>query len=103
MSERTHPNRKVRLVYRHSKPLTKLVVAAAILLSAVTLFCLHRAQESVYTQTVELLEQAQVLESRNKQLEKDIAFLGTNESLEKIAREELGLVQPGTVFFQPEK
>ena len=103
MSERTHPNRRVRLVYRHSKPLTKLVVAAAILLSAVTLFCLRRAQDSVRFQTVELLEQAQVLEDRNRQLEVDIALLGTPLSVEKIAREELGLVQPGTVFFQPEK
>lgn len=103
MSDHRYPYRKVRLVYRHSKPLTKLVVAVAIALSAVTLFSLHHAQRSSLHQMAGLLERAQVLEDRNKQLELDIALLGTSRSVEKIAREELGLVQPGTVFFQPEK
>ena len=41
----------------------------------------------------------QTLEQENEQLQEDISQLGTLESIQKIAREVLDLVLPGTVFF----
>ena len=41
----------------------------------------------------------QALEQENEQLQEDISQLGTLESIQKIAREVLDLVLPGTVFF----
>ena len=55
----------------------------------------HAAKQRV----AELQQQTQTLEQENEQLQEDISQLGTLESIQKIAREVLDLVLPGTVFF----
>ena len=72
MAKIKNPFSRFRLVYRRSKPLTKMVVVAAIVLSMAALISLGEAKD---------------------------AQLGTLESIQKIAREVLDLVLPGTVFF----
>ena len=99
MAKRRNPFSRVRLVYRRSKPLTKMVVAIAIVLSMVALISLGAAQHAAKNRAAELQQQVQELSQKNEALREDISQLGTVESVKKIARELLGLVTPGTVFF----
>ena len=99
MAKRRNPFSRVRLVYRRSKPLTKMVVAVAIVLSMVALISLGVAQHAAKNRAAELQQQVLELTQKNDALREDISKLGTVESVQKIARELLGLVTPGTVFF----
>lgn len=99
MAKRKNPFSRVRLVFRRSKPLTKLVVAVAIVLSMVALISLGVAQHAAKERAAELRQQVLELSQKNAALQEDISMLGTVDSVQKIARELLGLVTPGTVFF----
>lgn len=99
MAKIKNPFSRVRLVYRRSKPLTKMVVAIAIVLSMAALISLGVATHAAQKRAAELQQQVQVLEEKNEALQEDISQLGTIESIQKLARELLDLVMPGTVFF----
>jgi len=99
MARRHNPLSRFRLVYRRSKPLTKAAVAVVIALSIAALISLEAAQNSAEQRAAELYAQAVSLSQENDALRNDIANADTPEGVEKIAREELDLVKPGTVFF----
>ena len=99
MAKRKNPFSRIRLVYRRSKPLTKMVVTVAIVLSMAALISLGIAKHAANQRVNELQKQTQALAQENEQLREDISQLGTLESIQKIAREVLDLVLPGTVFF----
>ncbi len=91
---------RFRLVYRHSSPLLKCVVLAAIVLSIAALLTLRSSILQTRAQTEQLRDHAAVLEQENQQLEKSIAELGTVQSIKRIATQELGLVDPDTTIFE---
>lgn len=99
MAKLKNPFSRVRLVFRRSKPLTKMIVAIAIVLSMVALISLGVATRAAKERAAELQQQVSALEQKNEALQQDISQLGTIESLQKLARELLDLVVPGTVFF----
>ena len=99
MAYRNNPLSRIRLVHRRSKPLTKMAVAVAIILSMAALISLAAAKRSAENQAAALQRQAQALVQENDALRQDISLLGSAESVKKIAQEELDLVMPGTVFF----
>ena len=99
MAKRKNPFSRIRLVYRRSKPLTKMVVTVAIVLSMAALISLGIAKHAANQRVNELQKKTQALAQENEQLQEDISKLGTLESIQKIAREVLDLVMPGTVFF----
>ena len=99
MAKLKNPFSRVRLVFRRSKPLTKMIVAIAIVLSMVALISLGVATRATKERAAELQQQVGALEQENEALQQDISQLGTIESLQKLARELLDLVVPGTVFF----
>ena len=99
MAKIKNPFRRVRLVYRRSKPLTKMVITVAIVLSMAALISLGVAKHNANKRVAELQQQVQELVQKNAALESDISKLGTVEGVQKIARELLDLVMPGTVFF----
>ena len=103
MAKRKNPFSRFRLVYQRSKPLTKVAVAVVIVLSMAALISLGAAQRSAEKRAAEVYADALALVQENDALREDIAMLGTPESVEKIAREELDLVKPGTVFFHTDK
>lgn len=103
MAGRRSPLSRIRLVYHRSKPLTKMAVAVVIILSIAALISLGAAQKSVTARMEELRKDAAALEAENRQLQENISILGTPESVERIAIEELDMVKPGTVFFDPGK
>ena len=103
MAGRHSPLSRIRLVYHRSKPLTKMAVAVVIILSIAALISLGAAQKSATARMEELRKDAAALEAENRQLQENISILGTPESVERIAIEELDMVKPGTVFFDPGK
>ena len=93
---------QVRLVYKRSNNLTKIVVLCAIVLSTVTLVVLGSVINDTRAQADALRAQASRLEQSNSRLESLIDSLGTVAGIQQIAREELGLVDPDSVILTPE-
>ena len=91
---------RFQLQYRRTSTLHKVVIAAAVALSSVTLFSLRLAQWEAEENLAELRRRAAALEQANAEYRQDIDELGTTESIRKIAREELGLVDPDTIIFE---
>ncbi len=101
MAANNNPFRRIRLVYRRSSTLLKCVVLAAILLSTAAMVTLRFTIRQFQDRQQQLALQAAQLEQENRTLTKNIAELGTVESIKRIAREELGLVDPDSQFFVP--
>ena len=93
---------RIKIEYRRSRPLTKMVAVAAIALSMVALLTLSWAKYDVQKQTQEMMGEAARLEQENAQLGQKIDALGSVQSAEQIAQEELGLVSPDTVLIDTE-
>lgn len=98
---RKNPFSHIRLVYRHSSVLVKSVVLAALALSILALVVLRISIQSNQGQQADLQLQAALLEQENRALTKQIAELGTVESVKRIATLQLGLVDPDSQFFTP--
>lgn len=101
MTSRANPLHRIKLVYRRSSTLLKCVVLAAIVLSIAALITLRISLVETQEQKQALRNQAAQLEADNKELKEDISQVGSQEGIEKIAQEELGLVKPDSSFFTP--
>ena len=102
MLEFKTPIGKVKVARRRSRLLTKVVVLVAVLLSLATLTTLLLAIHSTRAQTENLRAEAAQLERDNNRLAEYIQEMGTIKGLIRIAQEELGLVEPGTILIDPE-
>ncbi len=91
---------RFRLVYRRSSPLLKSIVLVTIVLGAITLTALGVAHNQELRRQEVLKKQAAQLQQENQQVEKDIAQLGSIQSILQIAMDKLGLVKPGTILFE---
>lgn len=98
---RKNPFSHIRLVYRRSSLLVKSMVLATLVLSILALIVLRISIQSNQGQQAELGHQAALLEQENRALTKQIAELGTVESVKRIATLQLGLVDPDSQFFTP--
>lgn len=96
-----NPLDSVKVVYRRSNPLTKVVVTAAIVLSMAALIAMGWTQHQIEEETRDMRAKAAQLEAENARLEEKIDSLGSVQSVMEIAQEELGLVNPDTVVIQP--
>ncbi len=92
---------KIRLVFCKSSPALKVILLALIVLSTAALLSLRSAITDARAQGDAVRAQADALEQENTGLEQAIAELGSAQSIVRIATEELGLVDPDTVFFIP--
>lgn len=91
---------RFQVQYRRTPTLHKVVVAAAIVLSSLTLISLRLGHWEAQEKLAELQHRAAVLEQENQELRDDIDRLGTSDSIRDIAREELGLVDPDTIIIE---
>ena len=91
---------RFQLQYRRTPTLNKVVVAAAIVLSSLTLVSLRLAQWEAKDRLAELTQQISTQQQSNDALRQDIDELGTTDSIREIAREELGLVDPDTIIIE---
>lgn len=102
MTGRKNPFSSIKLVFRRSRPLTKIVVLAAVVLSILALMALRGAILTTRENTEDLRSQAIELEQENSRLEQYIKELGTIRGLIRIAQEKLGLIEPDSIIIQPE-
>lgn len=93
--------RRFRLVYRRSSTLLKCVVLGTILVCLVTLITIAVKTSQKDQKAEELAEKAALLEQENQAIEERIALLGSIESTVRIAMEELGLILPDSIIFEP--
>lgn len=100
MTDMGHILSRFQLQYRRTSTLHKVVIAAAVVLSSVTLFSLRLVHWGAEDRLHNLRQQAAALEQINAGLRQDIDELGTADSIRKIAQEELGLVDPDTIIFE---
>lgn len=91
---------RFQLQYRRTSALNKVVIAAAIVLSSITLLALRLVQWENEERLADLRRQAAALSQSNNELRQDIDELGTADSIRQIAQEELGLVDPDTIIFE---
>ena len=96
-----NPFHRIRLVYRRSSLLLKILVLVTILASTAALVVLRMSIVNYQKQSQVLQAQAIVLQQENAELTERIAELGTKASIRRIAIEELGLMDPGAQFFNP--
>jgi cell division protein FtsL len=92
---------RIRLVYRRSSLLLKVLVLVTILASAAALLALRGLMLGYQQQRQALQSQALQLQQENAKLTEHIAELGTEDSIRRIAMEELGLMDPNGQFFNP--
>ena len=91
---------RFQLQYRRTSTLNKVVIAAAIVLSSLTLLSLRLVQQADEEILANLRQQAAALDQHNDELREDIDGLGTTDSIREIAQQELGLVDPDTIIFE---
>ena len=92
----------VRLVYKKTPTLTKIVVSVAVVLSMVALLVLHGAINATRAETEELRQQAIALEQEQALLDQYKQEKGTIREVIRIAMERLGLIEPDSIVIQPE-
>jgi cell division protein FtsB len=101
MANRINPFSRIRLVYRRSSTLLKCAVLAAIILSTAALLTLRFSIQRNQQQLEQLRTQAARLEQENQDLVRYTDEIGTVQSIQRIAQEELGLVDPDAIIFHP--
>lgn len=102
MAQRSNPFNNVKLVYRRSSTLTKVVVLTVVVLSTVTLLALGFAIRTQREALEDNRTQAIRLEQEKSRLQQYIEELGTIQGIIRIAQEKLGLIEPDSVVIQPE-
>lgn len=103
MPNQTNPFSQIRIRIKRSNTVIKVAIVCALVLSTVTLATVHSILQQTREQTEALRQQAAELEQENAKLEDKIDDLGSVDSVEDIAKEELGLVDPDTVIIEPEE
>ena len=87
--------KNIQPVYRRSSNLMKLFVIGILIFAIVSLFVLRHEIRRMEDANAALESQAAQLEQEN------IDNLGSVQSVEQIAQDELGLIDPDTVLIQP--
>ena len=102
MAEKNAPPKNVKVEVRRASNILKSVLIVLILFSIVALAALRWVHNGILTQIDELKEEASGLEYANEVLDQKTEELGSVQSIQDIAKEELGLVDPDTVIIDPE-
>ena len=102
MAEKSTPPKNVKVEVRPASNILKIVLIVLILFSIVTLVALRWVHDGILTQIDELKKEASGLEYANEELDQKTEELGSVQSIQDIAQEELGLVDPDTVIIDPE-
>ena len=90
--------RRGKVIFRSGSLALKIIVAVLIVFSMAALAALRWVHTGIQARTGELRDEAAALEHQNSELE-EIGELGSVKSVEDIARSELGLADPNTLFW----
>ena len=102
MTQKNTPPQKVKVEVRPASNILKIILTILILFSIVALIALRWVHNGILFQIDELKEEASELEHANEELDQKTQELGSVQSIEDIAQEELGLVDPDTILIDPE-
>ena len=103
MNPKKQPKPKLQVVVRSSSIALKIAVTVLIVFSRAALAALAWVRGSIRGQVENLRQEAAAIEQENRELQDKIDNLGSVQSVQDIAREELGLVDPNTIMIQPEE
>ena len=102
MAKMSTKTKQVKVELRPASNFLKIILILLILFSIVALVALRWVHNGILTQIDELKEEASGLEYANEVLEQKTEELGSVQSIQDIAKEELGLVDPDTILIDPE-
>jgi len=102
MTQKNTPPKKVKVEVRPASNILKIILTVLILFSIVALIALRWVHNGILAQIDELKDEASGLEHANDVLEQKTDELGSVQSIQDIAKEELGLVDPDTILIDPE-
>ena len=102
MANKNTPPKKVKVEVRPASNILKIILILLILFSIVALIALRWVHTGIRNQIDELKDEASGLEYANEVLEQKTEELGSVQSIQDIAKEELGLVDPDTILIDPE-
>ena len=102
MAEKNTPQKTVKVEVRPASNILKIILILLILFSIVALISLRWVHSGILTEIDALKDEASGLEYANEVLEQKTEELGSVQSIQDIAKEELGLVDPDTVIIDPE-
>ena len=102
MANKSTPPKNVKVEVRPASNILKIILIILILFSIVALIALRWVHNGILTQIDELKDEASGLEYANEVLDEKTEELGSVQSIQDIAKEELGLVDPDTTIIDLE-
>ena len=93
----------VKVTFRKGSLLIKVILLAVLVLGIGAMLTLKSTMGKTKAETEALRIQAAELERENGKLRQYIEELGTVQGIVRIAQEELGLVEPDSIIFDPVK
>lgn len=94
--------KNVKVEFRRTVPALKIALILLILFSTAALVALRWVHNGIREQTDKLRSEAAAVAFANEQLVEKTANLDSIQSVQDIAKEELGLVDPRTVVIDPQ-
>ena len=95
-------NKTAKVVFRRAGTGLKISLILLILFSTAALVALRWVHNGIREQTEKLRSEAAAVEYANSELERKTANLDSVQSVQEIAKEELGLVDPRAVVVDPQ-
>ena len=102
MANKSTPPKHVKVEVRPASNILKITLIVLIVFSMVALIALRWVHGGILSQIDVLKEKASDLEYANAELEQKTEELGSVQSIQDIAREELGLVDPDIIIIDPQ-
>ena len=99
MAKKSTQSKYVKVEVRPASHILKIILILLILFSIVALIALRWVHNGILTQIEELKDEASGLEYANEVLDQKTEELGSVQSIQDIAKEELGLVDPDTILI----
>ena len=100
--EKKNPLKTVKVEVRSASSVLKIVVTVLIVFSMAALLALRWVHSGILAQTQEMRDEASAVEYANDELRDKIDDIGSVQSVQDIAQQELGLVDPDTVIITPQ-
>lgn len=85
--------------FKRTSLLTKLLIVAVVIYAVVTLVGLQGQINSARSELAEKERQLTISEQKNDAIDEEIKELGSDKSIERIARQKLGMVYEGEIAF----
>ena len=102
MEEKKNPLKTVKVEVRSASSVLKIVVTVLIVFSMAALLALRWVHSGILAQTQEMRDEASAVQYANDELRDKIDDIGSVQSVQDIAQQELGLVDPDTVIITPQ-